>query len=438
LDMQVSVETTQGLERRMTVELPADRIENEVKTRLESLAKRVKIHGFRPGKVPFNVVRRQYGTQVQQEVIGDLLQSSFYEAVAKEKLRPASAPNIEPKSRNAGEALQYTATFEIYPEIQLTSTENIAIEKPVPEINEQAVDNVIETIRKQRKEWVTVDRPAQDGDRVKIDFRGTINDEPFSGNEAKDFMVELGSKRMIEGFEDQLVGVKAEEERVLDVAFPENYHSQELAGKQAKFDTKVQTVEEPKLPELTEEFIRSLGVDDGTLESLRKDVQSNMQREADEKVKALLKQRVMDKLLEINQVEIPNALVDKEVDALISREQAQTGKTKSPEEHQALAVRYKDEAHRRVALGLILSELVKQNNIKVEPRKVRELVENIASAYEKPEQVVQWYYADKQRLGDVESLALENEIVEWVISNAKVNETSIQFDELMKSGQTDT
>lgn len=434
--MQVSVETTQGLERKLTVSVPAEKIESEVQRRLQSLSKKAKLQGFRPGKVPFSVVQRTYGKQVQQEVEGEMLQSTFVEAVTQEKLNPANAPHIEPKTRGKGEAFEYIATFEVYPEINLASMEGVEIDTPVAEISDQDIDNVIERLREQNKKWQAVERACQDGDKVTIDFKGYVDDEAFAGGEAKAVPLELGSGKMIPGFEEQLIGSKAGDEPQLNVTFPDEYQSKELAGKQARFDTKVITVEEPVLAEINEEFIKNLGIEEGTLEAFRADVKKSMERELGEKIKSVVKQNVMDKLLEINQIEVPNALIDKEIDALQARSGLTSEQMALEGVGEAMRKNLEDEARRRVTLGLVLSETVKQNDIKAEPGKVRELVESLAASYEKPQEVLQYYYGDKNRLAEIESVALENETVEWLMSQAKISESKTTFDDLMKPGQT--
>lgn len=434
--MQVSVESINGLERKLTVSVPAEKIESEIQKRLQSLTQKAKIQGFRPGKVPLSVVKRTYGAQVQQEVEGEILQSSFYEAVTQEKLNPANTPHIEPKNRETGEAFEYSATFEVYPEIKLAGFDGVELEKPVVDISDKDVDEVIERLRSQKMNWKATDRAAKKGDRLTMDFKGFIDGVPFEGGEGKAVPLELGSKRMIEGFEDQLDGVKAGESRTLDLNFPEGYHSPELAGKPVKFEVTVITVEEPELPEVNEEFIKAVGVAEGTVEAFKADVMKSMQRELEEKIKSVVKQNVMDKLLEINQIDVPNSLIDQEVDALRTRSGITSEQLGNKEGAEALTSALEIEARRRVTLGLVLSETVKQNAIKVAPKKVRELVENMAASYEKPQEVVQYYYADNKRLAEVESIALENETVEWLASNMTIKESKTTFDELMKPGQT--
>ena len=433
--MQVSVQTLNGLERQITVAVPAEKIETEIKTRLNSLSKRARISGFRPGKAPLHVIKQQYGDQVQQEVMGEVLESSFYEAVIKEKLRPAGSPHIHPKARQPGQPLEYTATFEIYPEVSLNPFSGIEIERPTAQITEADVDRVLENIRKQRMEWSVVERDSKIGDRVRIDFKGLLESGGFPGNEAQDMPVELGKQRMIPGFEENLTGVSAGAQLSFTLRFPSDYHRAEMAGKEVRFDVKVNTVEEARLPELTEEFVRSLGVVDATVESLRKDVRQNMQRELDDRIQTTLKQNVMDALIKNNPITVPKALVQQEVQTLMKNQNIAQSASNSPDQA-AVNSKLQEFAERRVGLALILSEIVRQQSFKVEPKKLREAVEHFASTYEKPDEVVQWYYADKKRLGEVESYVLENEVVAWVAANARLKDVGSSFDALIKQGQT--
>ena len=433
--MQVSVQTLNGLERQITVAVPAEKIETEIKTRLNSLSKRARISGFRPGKAPLHVIKQHYGDKVQQEVTGEVLESSFYEAVVKEKLRPAGSPHIHPKMREPGQPLEYTATFEIYPEVSLNPFGSMEIERPTAEITEADVDRVLENIRKQRMEWSGVERASKTGDRVRVNFKGALEGGDFPGNEAEDMPVELGKQRMIPGFEENLTGVSAGSQLSFAVRFPSDYHRAEMADKEVQFDVKVNAVEEARLPEITEEFVRSLGVADATVESLRKDVRQNMQRELDNRIQTTLKQNVMDALIKSNPITVPKALVQQEVHALMQNQDI--AKSSSNAGDQAAANNKLQEfAERRVGLALILSEIVRQQSFKVEPKKLREAVEHFASTYEKPDEVVQWYYADKKRLGEVESYVLENEVVAWVAANVRLKDISSSFDALIKQGQT--
>lgn len=426
--MQVSVSTLNGLERQISVAVPAERIDNEIRTRLDTMSKRSRIAGFRPGKAPLHVIKQRYGDQIQQEVLGDVLQSSFYEAVSSQKLRPAGSPHIHPKARQAGQPLEYTATFEVYPELHINPLSGVEIERPVAEISEQDVDRVIENIRQQRSTWAEVSRASKTGDRVRIDFRGTRNGNDFPGNHADNMPVELGKGRMIPGFEDKLTGVSAGAALSFELRFPADYHATEMQNADVKFDVKVVAVEESRLPELNDEFIKTLGIAEPSVDALRKDVRQNMQRELDDRARAILKQNVMDALLKSNPVEVPKSLVQQELQSLL---EGQTG-----EKSADFAARLEPVARRRVALGLLLAEIVKQQHIKADPAKLRKAVEHFASTYERPDEVIQWYYSDKRRLAQVESYVFENEVVDWAVANAKVKDVSSTFDALIKQGQT--
>ncbi len=430
--MQVSVETISGLERRMTVQIPKDKLDQQVQAKLKQLAGRVKLQGFRPGKVPMNVIKQRYGGQVEQEVMGELIQSSYMEALDQEKLRPAGMPHIQPGegADDSGE-VSYTATFEVYPEIAIKGLDSIKIEKPALEVAETEIDEMLETIRKQRKEWKEADKAAENGDQVTLDFDGFMDGEAFEGGSAKDYPLELGAKRMIPGFEDQLIGIKAGEERTLTLKFPEEYHSKELAGKDVEFKVTAKKVESPELPEINDAFAESLGVTEGGLQAFREQVKSNMEREAEQKIRTQIKQQVLDGILEQNPVELPKVLVDSEINNLIQQQRQAMGMTEANQSQDIDPKLFEDQARRRVALGLILSELVKQNELKVEPAKLRKTIENIAASYEHPEEVVKYYYGDKERLAEIENLTLEDEAIDWVVTQATVTDKKVSFNELM-------
>jgi trigger factor len=436
--MQVSVETTTGLERKMKVAVPMDRIDSEVEQRLKSLVGRVKIDGFRPGKVPFSVVRKKYGSQVRQEVLGDMLQSTFAEAVTQEKLHPAGMPAIEDIDDSSSETLEYTATFEVYPEVKLDGLDKIKVERPVLEISDADIDKMLDNIRGQRKAWQEVDRAAQDGDQLTIDFVGTIDGEAFEGGSAEGVPLELGSKRMIEGFEDQLVGAKAGEDRTISVTFPENYHSADLAGKPAEFAVKITKVEEPVLPELDDEFVKGLGITEGGLDALKQQVRENMEREGKQTIASRLKEQVFAALVDLNLVELPKALVDSEIESLVKQRKEAMAQYGGAQVQDVDPSQFEDQARRRVALGLVLSEIIQQNNIKVPPARLRETVEGLAASYEQPDAVVKYYYGDKNRLAEVENIALEEMAVEWIMEQGTVTDKPTSFDDLMNPGQTAT
>lgn len=434
--MQVSVETTSGLERRMKVAVPKERIDSEVEKRLKSLSGKAKIPGFRPGKVPMGVVRQKFGGQVVQEVTGDLIQSSYYEAVAQEKLHPAGAPTIEPGESSASGDLEFVATFEVYPEFEITGLDKIKVERPALEIGDDDINKMLETIRKQRKSWQEVDRAAQDGDQVTIDFVGTIEGEAFQGGSAQGVAVELGSKRMIAGFEEQLVGAKAGEERTLSLSFPEDYHAKELAGKPVEFATKVIKVEESVLPELDDEFAKAFGVQEGGLEALKQQVRENMEREAEQTIKSRVKEQVFSGLMDLNLTEVPKSLIDSEIDTLVKQRQQAMQQYGGAQVQDVDPSQFEDQARRRVTLGLVLSELIQKNDIKVPPARLRETVEKLAASYERPEDVVKYYYSDKNRLAELENVTLEEMAVEWLLEQVKVTDKKVSFDDLMNPGQT--
>ncbi|HEB98111.1 MAG TPA: trigger factor [Thiotrichales bacterium] len=431
--MQVSVETTNGLERRMTIQLPAERVDQEIDSRLKSLARSVRLDGFRPGKVPLRVVRQRYGKQIEEEVAGELMNSSFQEALLQENLRPAGTPRFEPKPIQSGAGFEFVAVFEVFPEFEPATLEGVEIEKPVAEVTEQDIDNMIDKLRQQRATWEVVDRPAEQGDQVTLDYKGTIEGQPFDGGEGHGMKVEIGSGRMIDGFEEGLIGAKAGEERTLDLQFPEDYSEKELAGKPVRFEVKVTEVAAPKLPELDEEFARSLGVQEGGIEALRAEVRKNMERELEASLKAVLKDRAFGTLMEINDIEVPASMVDEEIERLASDLHQQIGgNTQGLNLPREL---FEDKARRRVALGLLISEIVKRHGIQVDPERVRTTIETIAAGYEQPEEVVKWYYENQDALNSAQTLVLEDQVVEWILDQAKVSEKSYSFDEVIELRQ---
>ncbi|GAB4357256.1 MAG: trigger factor [Gammaproteobacteria bacterium] len=436
--MEVTVEVTEGLERRMTVQVPAERIDDEVDARLKSLRGRAKIDGFRPGKVPLSVVRSKFGGQVRQEVLGEVLQSSFYEAITQESLRPAGGPKIEPQVMEPGKALEYTATFEVYPDITLGDVSAIKLAKPKVEVSEEDIDKVVERLRKQRVEWVPVDRAAQEGDRLKIDFVGRIDGEEFEGGSGQGVPLELGSGAFIPGFEEQLAGATKGEEKSIEVTFPEDYHASELAGKTAQFEVEIQEVEEARLPEVNEEFVKQFNIADGSVESFRNEIRQNMERELEDAIKARIKQQVMDGLLEVNELAVPKALVEEEIDRLMAqtREQLMMGRGKS-NELQLPREMFQEQATRRVTLGLLLAEIARENDLKVDKERVRATIEKFASTYEQPEEVVKWYYSNPEQLSNVESMVLEDQLVDWVLERAQVTDEPMTFDEIMNPQVSD-
>ena len=431
--MQVSVESTSALERRLTIGVPAERIETEVNKRLQQTARRAKVPGFRPGKVPMSVIRQRYEESARQEALGDLIQASFYEAVLEQKLKPAGAPSVEPKVFEKGKDLEYVATFEVYPEFEVVGLEGIAVERLQAEVAESDVDNMLEILRKQNTRYQQVEREAQNGDQLNIDFVGKIDGEAFAGGSAKGTSLVLGSGRMIEGFEAGLVGVKAGEERVLSLTFPEDYQNLDLAGKAAEFTVTVNTVSEAELPELNAEFFALFGIAEPNLEAFRAEVGKNMDRELRQAIKSKVKAQVMDGLLAVNPIEVPKALIENEVNRLRVQAVQQFGGNIKPE--QLPANLFQEQARRRVALGLIVAEMVKQFEIKPDESKVKAMIEEIASAYQEPEQVVAWYYGNEQQLGEVRSVVLEEQVVDTVLQKASVTDKTVSYEEAVKPAE---
>lgn len=428
--MQVSVESTSALERRMTVGVPAERIEAEVSKRLQQTARRAKVPGFRPGKVPMSVIRQRYEEAARQEALGELIQSSFYEAVVEQKLNLAGAPSVEPQAFVKGQDLQYIATFEVYPEVQISGLDSIAVERPQAEVGDADVDNMLDVLRKQNTRFEAVERAAETGDQLNIDFVGKIDGEAFAGGSAKGTQLVLGSGRMIPGFEDALVGVVAGEERVITPTFPEDYQNLDLAGKTAEFSVTVNSVAAPQLPELNDEFFALFGIKDGGLEGFRAEVRKNMERELRQAIKSKVKNQVMDGLLQANPVEVPKALVANEVDRLRAQAVQQFGGNIKPD--QLPVSLFEEQAKRRVSLGLLVTEVVKQFELKPDDARVRGVIEEMAAAYQEPEQVVAWYYKNDEQLNEVRSVVLEEQVVDTVLQSANVTDKSVSYEEAVK------
>ena len=428
--MQVSVENTSALERRMTIGVPAERIETEVNKRLQQTARKAKIPGFRPGKVPMSVIRQRYEDGARQEALGDLIQATFYEAVVEQKLNPAGAPAVEPKSFEKGKDLEYVATFEVFPEFTVAGFDSIAVERLSADVADSDLDNMLEVLRKQNVRFEETDRAAQYEDQLNIDFVGKVDGEAFAGGSATGTQLVLGSGRMIPGFEDGLVGAKAGEERVLNVTFPEDYQNLELAGKAAEFTVTVNTVSEPKLPELNEEFFRQFGIKETGIDGFRAEVRKNMERELRQAIKSKVKNQVMDGLLASNPIEVPKVLLENEVNRLRVQAVQQFGGNIKPD--QLPAELFEEQAKRRVELGLIVAEVVKQFDLKPDDARVRDLIQEMASAYQEPEQVVAWYYKNEQQMNEVRSVVLEEQVVDTVLQKASVTDKSVSYEEAVK------
>ncbi|BEM26795.1 trigger factor [Serratia marcescens] len=432
--MQVSVETTQGLGRRLSITVPADTIKQAVKKELINAAKSVRIDGFRKGKVPMNIVEQRYGASVRQDVLGEAMQRSFVDAIIKEKINPAGAPNYVPGEYKEGEDFTFAVEFEVYPEVELKGLENIAVEKPVVEVNDEDVDAMLDTLRKQQATWKETDRAAEAEDRVTVDFTGSIDGEEFEGGKASDFVLAMGQGRMIPGFEEGLVGHKAGEEFSIDVNFPEDYHAENLKGKAAKFAIVLKKVEERELPELTEEFIKRFGVADGSVAGLRTEVRKNMERELKGAVRNRIKSQAIDGLVSANEIDVPAALIDGEIDVL----RRQAAQRFGGNEKQALELPrelFEEQAKRRVVVGLLLGEVISTNDLKADEDRVKTLIEEMASAYEDPSEVIEFYSKNKELMNNMRNVALEEQAVEALLAKAKVTEKATTFSELMNQTQ---
>lgn len=432
--MQVSVETTQGLERRITITVPSENVETEVKKRLQQLSKTQRIDGFRAGKVPVSVINKRFGPAVRQEVAGEVMQRNFYEAIVSEKINPAGAPTFAPKSLEAGKDLEFSATFEVYPEVEVQGLDKITVEKPAVTVTDEDLANMLETLRKQHAAWADVDTAAGENDRVTVDFVGTIDGEVFEGGKAEDFPLELGQGRMIPGFEDNIVGKKAGEEVVADVTFPDDYHAENLKGKAAQFTITVKKVEAQELPELSEEFATKFGVTEGGVDALKEEVKKNMTRELDQAVKASVKDQAIKGLLANNEIDVPKALVDQEVDAL-RQQAAQRFGGDAQNMPELPAELFHEQAVTRVKTGLLLGEVIKANEIKVDDAKVEALIATVASAYEDPTEVVEYYKGNDQLMQQMRNVAMEEQAVEAILAKAVVTDVEKAFDDIMNPQQ---
>jgi trigger factor len=434
--MQTTVENLGKLERRLEMQVPRDQIDREVEQRLKQMARTVRLHGFRPGKVPMKIVAQQFGPQVQSEVIGAAVEKTFGEAVRTQNLRVAGYPRIETKPDAAGTTFAFSATFEVYPEIVLGDITSARVERPTIEVTAAEVDKTLEILRKQRASFEPVERAAAKGDRVTVDFAGILDGVAFEGGTAKDFKFIVGEGRMLADFDSNVDGMAPGASKTFDVAFPKDYDAKHLAGKTASFTVTLHKVEEPKLPALDAEFAKSLGVTSGDLVEMRAQIKDNLDREVKKRVQVKVKDQVMKALLASTPMELPNSLIDMEIESLIEmakRDLAARG-IETPEVPMPRDL-FQEQAKRRVALGLILSEIVVANGLSPKPEQVRAVIDELAQSYEDPSEVVTWYYSDPQRLKEVESSVVEDNVVSWVMERAAVVDAPVAFDDLMRNEQ---
>jgi trigger factor len=430
--MQVSVETTQGLERRLTITVPAAAISTEVDKELKQIAKNRRVDGFRPGKAPVAMIKKMFGLSVLQDVASRQMQNHFYQAIIANKLTPAGAPTFAPGQLAEGKDLEFAATFEVYPEVQLNALDKIEVTKPVVEITADDLETMLGTLRKQHATWATTEAAAASGDRVIIDFVGSIDGEEFEGGKASDFTLELGQNRMIPGFEDGIIGKKAGEEVTVEVTFPAEYHAENLKGKAASFAVTVKAVEAQQLPEVNDEFAKLFGLAEATVDALKVEVKKNMERELNNSIKARVKEQVIKGLLATHEVEVPQALIESEIDVLRRQALQRFGNNLDPKQLPELpAALFTEQAKDRVKVGLLLGEVIKTNSLQVEDARVQSLIETVASAYEDPQEVVQYYNSNKELLQGMRNVALEEQAIDLVLSKAKVTEEKAKFDEIM-------
>lgn len=434
--MQVSIETTSGLERRLTVGVPAEQIDSRADERLKEAAKTIRINGFRKGKAPLKVIKKQYGEGVRQEILGDLINSSLQDAFKQEELQPAGQPHIEINQFEAGKDLEYIATFEVYPEVTIGDFDGYSVEKLTAEITDESIEKMIESLREQQAEHNVVERAAADGDKVNLSYVGTKDGEAFEGGTAENQDLVLGSASMIPGFEEGVVGLSAGEEKTLSLSFPEDYQAEELKGAAVEFAVTVNTVSEKVLPELNLELLKKFGVTHGDMDKFRADIVKNMERELANSIKNKVKTDVMDQLLEANTVDLPSALVASETDVLREQMMQQFG---GMEQNKNLDLKsllpddmFKEQAERRVSLGLLLGEVIKGNDIKVEEEKVRATIEELASSYDDPQEVINYYYQTPHMLSSIEASTLEDMVVEFILAKGTVTEKSVSYEEAVK------
>jgi trigger factor len=432
--MQVTVETTSGLERRMKVVVPSALVEDQIKEKLNKAASSASIKGFRPGKVPMREIKRRFGTGIRQEVSGELIQSKYFEAVQQESLKPAGMPNIEDMISENGKDLEFVAIFEVYPDITLSDFSELEIEKSVATVAESDLERTIDEVRKQQMKYAPVKRKAKLEDQLNIDFEGFVNGEAFAGGQGEGVDLILGSNSMIPGFEDGLKGAKSGEEPVLNLAFPEAYHAEELAGADVEFKVKINSVSKPVLPELDEELFTTFGIKEGGLEEFRSEIRSNMEKELNSAIKNNVKKAVLDALLSTARAELPAALVDLEINRMRQEAIQQFGGQNAAQIDPSIlpAEMFNSQAERRVSLGLLMSEILQQESIEVDKDRVKETIEEMASSYEDSKQVVDWYYSNEQQLSQIENMVLEDQVVDLILGKAQVNETEISYEEAIK------
>lgn len=433
--MQISVETTQGLERRLRFQIPNERIAKEVSSRLTNMKSKVRLDGFRPGKVPYKVVEKRYGAEVRDEVVTELIRSSYVEAVEQEGLRPAGAPNIEPLHTEEGEDLEYTATFDVLPDLELKGLDDLVVERPVVEIADSDIDKVIGQLRQQKADYAEVERPSAEGDRVIIDFKGEVDGAGFEGDKGTDLGVRLGSGQMPAEFEQALMGLRAGEEKNIEYTLPTRAPDERVAGKTAIFHVTVKQVQEPQLPAFDDELAQRMGIAEGGLERLREQVRESVTYERDRAIRTRLKQQVLDKLLASNDaLELPQSLVDAELKVLREQALSQMQELGHDEQESDLSDEALDQgARRRVTLYLLINEIVRNNNIKLDQKRLQDALHELAAGHERPQELLQQYTENRQMMERLELAVIEDQAVDWVLERAETTDREMSFDALMNA-----
>ncbi len=430
--MEATTAQANALERRIDLSIAIADVEKEMEQRLKRMGKNIKMPGFRPGKAPFSIIKQQHGDQARHEVLSEQLDRVFGETVTAQKMRVAGYPRLEPKTTESNTHLEFEAIFEVYPEFTTADMSTAEVERPVLEVTAAEVDKTLDILRQQRVSYEDTDRAAAKGDRVVIDFLGKKDGEPFQGGQASDYPFVLGQGQMLPDFESAVEGAKAGEAKTFDLTFPADYFAKDLAGQTVQFEITVKQVQAPKLPEVDAEFAKGMGIADGDVAKMRAEIEANLKREVKRRIEGKVKDQVMEALIKTHQIDTPTALVDMEIQRLMQA--ARQDMEQRGMKVQDMPIQpewFADQAKRRVTLGLILAELVKTEGLQAKPEQIRAMVEETAQSYEQPEEVIRWYYAQPQRLGEVEGLAIENNVVEWVLGKAKVTDKAAVFDELM-------
>lgn len=430
--MQVSLENTTAIERRMTVGIPSDKVDAAVNQRLQEASRTVKINGFRPGKVPMSVVQKRYGAGIRQEVVGEMMRDAYMQALEEQKLQPAGYPKFEPKSTEAGADVEFVAVFEVYPEFTVGALDQIKVKKETAEVVDADIDQMISNLREQSAKWVESEKAAEEGDKVTIDYKGTVDGEAFEGGTAENATVQIGSKRMIPGFEEGLVGLKAGDTKTLDVNFPEDYQAENLKGKAAQFDVTVRAVAERELPEIDEAFFASYGVEGKDLDGFREELRKNMTREAANASSNKVKQQVVDQLVEQVAVEVPAALISNEVDRMRQEAVQRFGGGQNLDPSALPAELFTEQAKKRVQTGLIFAQIIKEQELEATDDQVRAKIEELAGSYQDPEQFIEYFMNNAEQKAQIESSVLEDQVVDKVLEQGQVEEATVSYEDAVK------